>query len=214
MLGCEDARGGGVTARGSFLLPHAVSLLRPVLGVAVLASFATTGDSMWLLPLVLLGCFTDWVDGELARRASTQSRGGRVVDNLCDFSFLLCLFVFFALAEVWTPAVWGRLARYWDGSNWLPVYALLASFGVYFVRLCLDMRAGREPARSVNGHAAGVCNYILVVVGAAELYPGVSLGPWLLEPVMVTVALLNVLAVPENVRLMFHRPGGAPRMST
>jgi len=212
VLGCEDARGGGVTTRSSSLLPNAVSLLRPVLGVAVLASFPPSSDSAWLLPLVLFGCFTDWVDGELARRGATQSTGGRLVDNLCDFAFLLCLFVFLAQAEVWTPDVWGRLARYWDGSNWFPVYALLASFGVYFLRLCLDMRAGREPARSANGHAAGVCNYILVVVGAAELYPGVNLGPWLLEPAMVTVALLNVLAVPENVRLMFHRPGGGPRM--
>jgi hypothetical protein len=30
---------------------------------------------------------------------------------------------------------------------------------------------------------------------------------------MVTVALLNVLAVPENVRLMFLRPSGAPTMA-
>lgn len=189
-------------------------MLRPFLGIAVVVGITPTRDSTWLFPLVLLGCFTDWVDGELARRTATQTRGGRLVDNLCDFAFLLCLFVFLAQAEVWTPPVWGRLARYWDAANWFPVYALLASFGVYFARLCLEMGAGREPARSAKGHAAGVCNYILVVVGAAELFPGVSLGPWLLEPAMVTVALLNVLAMPENVRLMFHRRGGPPRMTS
>jgi len=212
MLGREDARGGGVTTRISTVLPHAVSFLRPLLGIAVLVAVAPTRESAVLLPLVLLGCLTDWVDGELARRSATQTLRGRLVDNFCDFAFLLCLFVFLAQAEVWTPPVWGRLARQWDGANWLPVYALLASFGVYFLRLCLEMAGGREPARSAKGHAAGVCNYILVVVGAVEMLPGIDLGPWLLEPAMVTVALLNVLAVPENVRLMFHRGGGAPRM--
>lgn len=201
-----------MTTSISPLLPHAVSLLRPVLGIGVLAAIAPRGESLVLLPLVLAGCFSDWVDGEIARRTGTQTRGGRVVDNLCDFVFLLCMFAFLASAEVWTPPVWGRLVRNWEGANWFPVYALLASFGVYFVRLCFEMAAGREPVRSPRGHAAGVSNYVLAVVGAAEMFPGVDFGPWLLEPVMVTVALLNILSVPENVRLMFHRGDSAPRM--
>jgi len=212
MLGREDARGGGVTTRTASLLPHAVSLLRPVLGIAVLVGVQPRGDSIVLLPVVLLACLSDWLDGELARRTATETRGGRLVDNLCDFGFLVCVFAFLAQSEVWTPPVWGRLARHWNGANWLPVYALVASFGVYFVRLCREMAAGREPGRSPRGHAAGVSNYLLVVAGAVELLPGVNLGPWLLEPAMISVALLNFAAVPENLRLLFHPEGGAPSM--
>ncbi|MFN2425198.1 MAG: CDP-alcohol phosphatidyltransferase family protein [Candidatus Binatia bacterium] len=201
-----------MTTRFTPLAAHAVSLLRPVLGVGVLAAIPSRLDSVLLLPIVLLACASDWVDGEVARRTGTQTQAGRLVDNVCDFAFLLCLFSFLALSEVWSPPVWGRLVRHVEVANWLPVYALLASFGVYFVRLCVDLRAGREPARSMRGHAAGVCNFLLVVVGATELTPGIDLGPWLLEPAMVTVALLNVLSVPENLRLMFLRDTGTPRM--
>ena len=193
-------------------VPGAVSVLRPVLGVCVLAGVAPRTESILLLPVVLLACFTDWVDGELARRSALQTRRGRLVDNLCDFGFLLCIFAFLARCEVWTPPVWGRLARHWQGANWLPVHALVASFAVYFVRLCREMAAGGEPARSPRGHTAGISNYLLAVVGAVEMLPGVNFGPWLLEPAMVGVALLNLAAVPENLQLMFHHRGGAPRM--
>lgn len=196
----------------SGVLPHAVSLLRPAIGIAVLAALSRAGDSVILLPLVLVACATDWLDGELARRVGSATRAGRLVDNLCDFVFLMCIFAFLAECRVWSPPVWGRLARDWGGANTLPVWALLASFGVYFVRLCRDMAAGRDPERSPRGHAAGVSNYLLAVGGAAEMLPGVDFGPWLLEPAMVGVALLNAAAVWENLRLMFHPQGGAPKM--
>ena len=199
-------------AAGGRVLPHAVSLLRPVLGALLLLRVSTSGDSTVVLPIVLLACASDWIDGQMARRAGASSLAGRLVDNLCDFAFLACLFAFFAQADVWSPPVWGRLVRDWPESNWLPLYALFASFGVYFLRLCLDIAAGREPERSSRGHAAGVSNYVLAVTGGVEMLPGVALGPWVLEPAMVTVALLNVLAVPENVRLLFRRqiPPGSP----
>lgn len=213
MLGCTHARRTGVNRRARSLLPAAVSLLRPALGVAVLSAAAPRAESILLLPVVLLACASDWADGALARRLHGQTSGGRVLDGLCDFAFLLCIFAFLARCEVWTPPVWGRLARHWDGANWLPVYALLASFGLYFVRLCMEMAIGDEPTRSPRGHTAGISNYVLAVTGAVELLPAVSLGPWLLEPAMLSVALLNAAAVAENLLLMFHpRPGG-PTMS-
>jgi phosphatidylglycerophosphate synthase len=194
-------------------VPNAVSLFR-VLLAAVGLQFTVPHDGTTLvLVIVLLGCASDWLDGELARRTGATSRAGRLVDNLCDFLFLACVFAFFAVADVWSPPIWGRLVRNWSDANWLPLYALMASFGVYFLRLCLDLAGRREPERSSNGHAAGVSNYVLAVVGGVEMLPGVTLGPWVLEPAMVTVALLNILAVPENVRLMLKRaiPRESPR---
>jgi phosphatidylglycerophosphate synthase len=201
-----------VSGRFAPAWPHVVSLLRPALGVVVLACLEPARDNPLLLPIVLAACASDWADGELARRLGTGTRAGRLVDNLCDFFFLLLVFAFLARSEAWTPPVWGRLARHWDGANWLPVHALLASFGVYFVRLVGGLAAGRDPERSPRGHTAGVSNYLLVVAGAVEVLPGVNLGPWLLEPAMVGVALLNLLAVPENLRLLFHRREGGPTM--
>jgi len=212
VLGRPPARRGGVNRQAFSLLPHAVSLLRPLLGAGVLLGLRPTSESALLLSVVLVACATDWIDGELARRLGSQTRAGRVVDNLCDFFFLLFVFAFLAECRAWSPPFWGRLAQHWDGANCLPVFALLASFGIYFVRLCLEMAAGREPGRSRHGHTAGVSNYLLVVVGAVELLPGVNLGPWLLEPAIVGVALLNLAAVGENLLLLFHRTGAGPRM--
>lgn len=193
-------------------LPHVVSLLRPALGLAVLAGLSPAVDRPLVLAAVVFAAASDWCDGDLARRLGTDTRAGRVVDNLCDFFFLLAMFVFLALGQVWSPPVWGRLIRHWDGANWLPVYALLASFGLYFLRLCLELAAGREPERSPRGHTAGISNYLLVLAGAVEMLPGVNLGPWLLEPAVVGVALLNFVALGENLLLLFHREGAGPTM--
>jgi phosphatidylglycerophosphate synthase len=201
-----------VSALPRSALPHLVSFCRPLIGAFLLLGLHPRVETALPLVLVLAACASDWLDGELARRAGGGTLAGRLVDNLCDFALLLAVFGFLAQAAVWTPPVWGRLARHLDSANWLPVGALVASFGVYFARLCRDMAAGREPARSPRGHAAGVSNYMLAVAGAVEHLPGFTLGPWLLEPAMLSVVLLNLVAVPENVRLMFHPDPGGPRM--
>ncbi|HXC50704.1 MAG TPA: CDP-alcohol phosphatidyltransferase family protein [Candidatus Limnocylindrales bacterium] len=213
------------------LLPSAISLLRPVLGLYVLSGAVSTSSTVPLL-IVAVACVSDFVDGRVARaidrgRAPAlgvdegaaakhadrwENYAGRLVDNLCDFGFLLCMFLFYAGAELWSPPVWGNLLRHWDGVNRVPVYALLASFGIYFARLCMDLRAARKPEGSPRGHAAGVANYGLAILGALEMLPDVDLGPRLLESAMLGVALLNAAAVLENAALMFHRQRGGPTM--
>lgn len=200
-----------MTTAALSVLPHLLSLLRPALGAGILA--ATPAPESWvMLSLVLLACASDWLDGEAARRIGSQTRTGRIVDNLCDFFFLICVFEFFALVELWSPPGQGLLVAHLPAANGLPVLALAASFGVYFVRLLREFAAGRDPQRSPRGHAAGVCNYALAIAGAVEMLPRVSLGPWLLEALMLLVVLLNFAAVAENLSLMFHRPRPEPRM--
>jgi phosphatidylglycerophosphate synthase len=205
MLGREDATRSGVTSSASRFVPNAVSLVRPALG-AVALLFLSRNETCLLLPLVLVGCASDWLDGELARRTGTATPSGRIVDGLCDFVFLACLFAFLAEARAWSPAVWGRLVRQWGEANWLPAIALATSFGAYFVRMLREMSQGREPGRSACGHAAGVANYGLAIAGGVELLPGVYLGPWLLEPAIVGAALLNFASVAENLQLMRRPP--------
>jgi phosphatidylglycerophosphate synthase len=215
VLGCAYAYRVGIEAGSALLpalLPAAVSLVRLVLGLSIAYGFVPASNSAVPLAIVLAACASDFLDGRLARALGVESASGRLLDNLCDFAFLLCMFVFFAHLQLWSPLVWGRLLRYWDGVNSLPAGALLASFGLYFVRLSLELGAGREPQRSPRGHAAGIANYALALIGAAELLPGVNLGPEFLEPVMLGVVLLNLAAVFENAGLMFHRERGGPRM--
>lgn len=213
MLGRPNAGCGGVSVAGRPAAAHAVSLLRPVLGLVVLFGLSPHVQTPAFLAVVLVAAGSDYIDGILARRAGTATASGRIVDNLCDFLFLLCIFSYAAEARIWSPPVWGRAARYWSEANWLPVGALLASFGLYFFRLCRAVRAGREPQRSSRGHAAGISNYLLAIMAGLEQVPGVNLGPWLLEPAMLSVVLVNLAAVAENLRLlMFHQPADGPTM--
>ena len=211
MLGRKDALGAGVTPQTARAAANAASFARPLLGMAALM-LLSRNDSYVFLPLILAGCATDWLDGEFARRGGIASTRGRVIDGVCDFLFLACLFAFLAEARAWSPPVWGRLARHWAAANWLPLIALGSSFSVYLVRMCVEMQRGVEPQRSARGHTAGVANYSLAIAGGVELLPGVNLGPWLLEPAIVGVALLNLVSISENVRLMFHRNDGQPTM--
>ena len=191
-----------------------ISLARPLLGATLFFTLTpSTRESATAGILVAAACASDWLDGEVARRSGAETRTGRLIDNLCDVAFLLFAFAAFARLELWSPPVWGRFVRYMDAANWLPLFALVASFGSYAVRVAVDLRAGREPMRSPRGHAAGVLNYLLVVLGAVELWPGLALGPWVLEPAFLSVDLLNFLAVGENLFLMFPRAGSGPRMA-
>ncbi len=61
---------------------------------------------------------------------------------------------------------------------------------------------GAPVLASPQGHAAGVANYVLALLGAVAVSPGVELTPWLLEPAFVTVALLNLGGVAENLLLL------------
>jgi hypothetical protein len=64
--------------------------------------------------------------------------------------------------------------------------------------------------RSPAGHAAGIANYVLALVGGVAVLPGVKLPPALLETALFGIVLLNLRAVVENLRLMRAlRPGSA-----
>ena len=56
---------------------------------------------------------------------------------------------------------------------------------------------------SERGHAAGVANYVLVLLGGLAVFPGVFVTRWLLEPAFVTVVLMNATAAVDNVGLVF-----------
>lgn len=192
---------------------HTLSLARPLLGLWILLAITpSTRASAWALPAVLLACASDYLDGRLARRIGSTGGAGRLIDNLCDFFFLLFCFAAAARSDLWSPPIWGSAIRYWAGANWLPVIALLLSFGSYFLRVELERARGLESLRSPRGHAAGVANYALAIVAALEWTPGIDLGPWVLEPAFVTVALLNLTAVSENAVLVFLRGARGPMM--
>lgn len=136
------------------------------------------------MPLLLFGvaAATDFLDGRIARRAGVASGRGQVLDTVADVLFVESTFVCFA--------VWGRLP-------WLLPVAVGASVGAYAGASWRRARVAQrlELARSRVGHAAGVLNYALVGVLAAEpIVPG-AIPAWLVGAAAIAIAGVNLLAV-------------------
>lgn len=109
-----------------------------------------------------------------------------MLDAVADVLFVESAFVCFA--------AWGNLP-------WLLPVAVGASAGVYAAASWQRARrAGRlELARSRIGHAAGVLNYALVGILAAEPAASGMLPGWLVGGGALAVGGVNLLAVLDRV---------------
>lgn len=195
---------------------HLLSLLRPVLGGAIVYALGGGArDSALVLPAALLACASDYLDGPVARRGGGGSRVGPVLDGVCDAAFLALALTALARAHVWSggePGLPLAAAPDWFSLDLLPLWALASSFGVYLVRMSVQRRRGQVPGRSPRGHRAGVANYGLVLIGAVEVWPALALPRPALQLCCVSVALLNFAAVGENLELLFPRQAPGPTM--
>ncbi len=187
---------------------HFLSFSRVLLGGVVLAELADVYSSRLVLPAVIAACLADYADGRMARARGTAGEAGRLIDNLCDAAFLGLAFSGFALAKTWSLPLVGYATRVWEHANWIPAVALAGSFGTYMARWAW-CSVHREPlAPSPSGHTAGVANYLLALLGAVAVLPGVKLPSLLLEPALLVVVSLNLRGAAENVRLFVTGPRG------
>ena len=76
-------------------LPNILSLIRvPLLFVIALLLYLPGQGAHWsAFLLFLLGAFTDWLDGFLARRYNTISNFGKLIDPLTDKMLVIGLFI-------------------------------------------------------------------------------------------------------------------------
>lgn len=65
-------------------IPNVLSLVRVVLVVPITYLIVIDGPLDWIVGLILVAAFTDWVDGRLARWSHAVSEWGKVLDPLAD----------------------------------------------------------------------------------------------------------------------------------
>ena len=137
-----------------------------------------------ILPLLLfaVAALMDFFDGWVARRKGTASGRGQLFDHATDAVFIGSSLVLFAVT--------GRV------SWWVPV-AVAASVAAYCRALWRDARVAADVrlARSALGHAAGVVNYMLVGLLAADLALSGSVPEWLVCATGRATVGINALAV-------------------
>jgi cardiolipin synthase len=108
-------RAAGRDGYGRILtIPNLVSFAR-LLGIVVfLWLFFVVHANAWAVAVLVVGGFSDWVDGFLARRLDQVSRLGELVDPLADRLYILATLVAFTAAGVvplwFTVALLGREA--------------------------------------------------------------------------------------------------------
>jgi phosphatidylglycerophosphate synthase len=187
---------------------HLLSISRILLGWFVFTELRASAASAAALPAVGLACAADYADGIVARRLRAETTAGRLLDNVCDVTFLALAFGGLAAAQFWTAAAAHGEWR-WPGFDWLPLAALVGSFGSYLARWRAAHLRGATPRRSALGHRAGIANYALALVGAVEAHPHMELAPWLLGTAFVAVIALNAAAVVDNCRLLAREHGDA-----
>jgi len=150
---------------------------------ACTAALSGASREIRVLPLLLyiVAVLTDLLDGSVARRQATASGRGQLFDHTADVVFIGSSLVFFAST--------GRV-------SWWVLAAVAASVSAYGHALWRNVRAATvRLARSALGHAAGVVNYMLVGLLAADLALPAAMPGWLVRDAGWATAGINVLAV-------------------
>jgi CDP-diacylglycerol--glycerol-3-phosphate 3-phosphatidyltransferase len=172
--------------------PNAITLIRPV----------GTGPFIWcclhapaklaygLAALLLFGLIaaSDMLDGWMARRRHQESTFGRVLDHLCDVSFILATLGAFAW-QGWVP---------W----WLPA-AITWAFGLYALRSwwLTAHTMGPTLIGSRLGHLGGILNYGAVGLAALDLCLGRPL--WAADVTRLVLILLAHLALLSGLEHLY-----------
>jgi CDP-diacylglycerol--glycerol-3-phosphate 3-phosphatidyltransferase len=157
---------------------NALSGVRLVLA-AVLPWLLVRGGALALVAWSV-AAVSDYVDGPVARRQGTVSRGGAILDNVAD--------IVFVLGGLATAAALGLV-------SWLVPASITCSAGGYAIASARAPSPGAGLARSRLGHWAGVCNYAcLGLVSGSLALPGMVWPPLLMVAGAGTAAI-NLAAV-------------------
>jgi phosphatidylglycerophosphate synthase len=183
---------------------NAVTALRLALTPVFLWSVARAADGhsgVCAGLLFAIVALSDFIDGRIARRFASESRGGRVLDHGADIIFILAalgLYVALGLVPWWVPA------------------AIAAAFTTYVIDSL--RRSGARPSLigSRIGHLGGVCNYALIGVlvgnetlGLAWLPGSVMHALFALVPIYSGAAILSRLMPRASAEAVAGRDAGA-----
>ena len=110
-------------------IPNFLTIIR-ILLVPVFAMFMTSGTKnayIYSLLILLIACFTDYLDGKLARKFNAVSKFGLFMDPLADKLLVLTTFIIFLQIDVLSDIV----------LSWMVILIFLRDFFVTILRLLM-----------------------------------------------------------------------------
>jgi CDP-diacylglycerol--glycerol-3-phosphate 3-phosphatidyltransferase len=179
--------------------PNALSLVRMALVLPITYLIVVDGALSWLVGLILLAAFTDWLDGRIARWSDTVSEWGKVIDPIAD-KFAAVMIV---------PALVVRPVE-----PTLPFWLLLVVVGRDVCILAggalIAKRTGRIAVSSWVGKLAVAALSLTVLAAILKADPPVlQFCVWLTAGLMVLSFIAYTTRLIRILRVTQHRPPAA-----
>jgi len=180
-------------------IPNALSIVRAVLVLPITYLIFIDGRIDWIVGLILVAAFTDWLDGRIARWLHTVSEWGKVIDPIAD-KFAAVMIV---PALVFRPI-----------EPTLPLWLLLVVVGrdlcIVAGGVLIAKRTGRIAVSSWVGKLAVAALSLTVLATILKADPPIlqflvwlTAGLMMLSFVVYTGRLIRILRVTQ------HRPPSA-----
>lgn len=167
-------------------IPNALSLVRMVLVVPITYLVVVDGPLGWIVGLILVAAFTDWIDGRLARWAHTVSEWGKVLDPIADKFAALMIVPALVFRDV-EPTL----------PIWLFFLIVVRDFSIVAGGVLIARRTGRIVVSSWVGKFAVAALTLTVLAAILKADP-----PIMQFCVWVTAVLMGLSFVVYSIRLV------------
>lgn len=180
-------------------VPNALSVARMVLVLPITYLIVIDGRLDWIVGLILLAAFTDWLDGRIARWSHTVSEWGKVIDPIAD-KFAAVMIV---PALVFRPI-----------EPTLPLWLLLVVVGrdlcIVSGGVLIAKRTGRIAVSSWVGKLAVAALSLTVLATILKADPPIlQFCVWLTAALMVLSFVVYTARLIRILRVTQHRPPAA-----
>lgn len=180
-------------------IPNMLSLVRIVLVVPITYLIVIDGPIGWVVGLILVAAFTDWVDGRLARWSHTVSEWGKMLDPLAD-KFAAVMIV---------PALVFR-----EAEPTLPLWLFLLVVGrdlcIVAGGILIARRTGRIAVSSWVGKLAVAALSLTVLAAILKAdAPVLSFCIWTTAILMSLSFVVYSIRLVRILRVTQHRPPAA-----
>lgn len=180
-------------------LPNVLSLVRIALVVPITYLIVVDGPIGWIVGLIVVAAFTDWVDGHLARWSRTVSEWGKVLDPIADkFAALMIVpALVFRDAEPTLPL-------------WLFLLIVVRDVGIVAGGVLIARRTGRIVVSSWVGKFAVAALTLTVLAAILKADPPIlQVCIWTTAVLMALSFVVYTVRLVRILRVTRHRPPSA-----
>lgn len=180
-------------------IPNALSLVRMALVVPITYLVVIDGPLDWIVGLIIVAAFTDWVDGRLARWSHTVSEWGKVLDPIADKFAALMIVPALVFRDV-EPTL----------PLWLFFLIVVRDLGIVAGGVLIARRTGRIVVSSWVGKFAVAALTLTVLAAILKADPPIlQFCVWTTAVLMALSFVVYTIRLVRILRVTQHRPSTA-----